>query len=119
MTKIMVIAGEASGDAHGGRLVSALKNLDASVECFGIGGTMMRAAGCEILFDANLIAVVGLVEVIKHYPTIKRAWNTALQALTTRRPDVLILIDYPGFNLRFATSVATACTASTSSDRPP
>jgi lipid-A-disaccharide synthase len=102
MTKIMVIAGEASGDAHGGRLVSALKNLDASVECFGIGGTMMRAAGCEILFDANLIAVVGLVEVIKHYPTIKRAWNTALQALTTRRPDVLILIDYPGFNLRFA-----------------
>lgn len=100
--KIMLIAGEASGDAHGGRLVSALKSLNPDTECFGIGGHKMSAAGCEILFDANQISVVGLVEVLKHYPTIKRAWNIAVKALTERKPDLLILIDYPGFNLRLA-----------------
>ncbi len=102
MTKIMLIAGEPSGDALGGRVVSALKNLDPTVECFGIGGVIMRDAGCDILFDANLIAVMGFIEVVKHFPIIKRAWNIALSALITKKPDVLILIDYPGFNLRFA-----------------
>lgn len=100
--KIMLIAGEASGDAHGGRLVAALKTLNPQVECFGIGGRSMAACGCEILFDANLISVVGLVEVIKHYPVIKHAWDTAVNALKERQPDLLILIDYPGFNLRLA-----------------
>lgn len=98
----MLIAGEASGDTHGAKLVAALKQLDPQGECFGIGGSNMRAVGCDIIFDANLIAVMGLVEVIKHYPTIKRAWNIALNALKQRMPDLLILIDYPGFNLRFA-----------------
>lgn len=100
--KIMIVAGEASGDAHGGRLVAALKTLDPQVDCFGIGGRQMKAVGCDILFDANLIAVMGLVEVIKHYPVIKKAWDIAVAALKVRQPDLLILIDYPGFNLRLA-----------------
>lgn len=102
MTKIMLIAGEASGDNHGAKVVEALKQLHPKIKCFGIGGQNMRAAGCDIIFDANLIAVVGLIEVIKHYSTIKRAWNTALTQLKEQKPDLLILIDYPGFNLRFA-----------------
>jgi lipid-A-disaccharide synthase len=100
--KIMLVAGEASGDAHGARLVSALKTLAPTVQCFGIGGQAMLEAGTDILFDAKLISVVGLVEVLKHYPVIKRAWNIAIDALKQRQPDLLILIDYPGFNLRLA-----------------
>ena len=102
MTKIMLIAGEPSGDALGGKVVGALKKLDPAAECFGIGGVKMADAGCDILFDANLIAVMGFVEVVKHFPIIKRAWHIALTALTLRKPDVLILIDYPGFNLPMA-----------------
>jgi lipid-A-disaccharide synthase len=99
--KIMLIAGEASGDSHGAEVVRALKK-HKGVECFGIGSRKMAAAGCRLLFDSQTIAVMGLIEVLKHFKEIKRAWKIALHALETERPDCVILIDYPGFNLRFA-----------------
>jgi lipid-A-disaccharide synthase len=108
MTKIMIIAGEASGDNHGASLIKALKKLDTNIDCYGIGSIQMQEAGCRILFDAKRIAVVGLIEVIKHYPTLRQAWKTACQSLETERPDCVVLIDYPGFNLRFAKAVKAA-----------
>ncbi len=103
--KVMIIAGEASGDNHGGMLVKALQALDPTMDCYGIGGVKMGEAGCRLFFDAKDIAVVGLIEVIKHYGKIKKAWNLALASLTTEKPDCVVLIDYPGFNLRFAKAV--------------
>lgn len=103
--KIMLIAGETSGDMHGAEVVRALKKLDANVDCYGIGSRKMLDAGCRLLFDCRTIAVMGIFEVIKHYKEIKAAWNIALDSLTQEKPDCVILIDYPGFNLRFAEKV--------------
>ena len=103
--KIMLIAGEASGDQHGGKLVQALKQLNPEAECFGIGGREMANAGCKLIFDAEVIAVMGLIEVIKHFRLIKSAWKCALTAMQQQKPQLLILIDYPGFNLRLAKKV--------------
>ncbi len=100
--KIMLIAGEASGDSHGAEVVKALKKLVPEIDCFGIGGRKMEQAGCRLLFDSKAIAVMGLFEVVKHFSAIRAAWHKALDALITEKPDCLILIDYPGFNLRFA-----------------
>lgn len=103
--KIMFIAGEASGDAHAAQVVKALKLLDPHIECFGIGSLNMQVAGCRILFDSKAIAVMGLFEVIRHYFAIRKAWKIALDALLTQKPDCVVLVDYPGFNLRFAEKV--------------
>jgi lipid-A-disaccharide synthase len=102
MAKIMIIAGEASGDNHGAMLVQALKKIHPETDCYGIGSQKMAEAGCRLLFDAKTIAVVGLVEVLRHYSQIKKAWDIAVESLTTEKPDCVVLIDYPGFNLRFA-----------------
>ncbi|MDF2530387.1 MAG: lipid-A-disaccharide synthase [Gammaproteobacteria bacterium] len=102
MSRVLFIAGEASGDAHASEVAKALKQQQANIELVGIGGQKMREAGVEIIFDAAEIAVVGLVEVIKHYPALKRAWKKAVDQLKNHRPDLLILVDYPGFNLRLA-----------------
>ncbi|MRR34005.1 lipid-A-disaccharide synthase [bacterium] len=98
----MIIAGEASGDLHGSSLVRAALALDPSLAFFGIGGTMMREAGVDTLVDAREMAVVGLVEVAAHFPTIFRAFRKMERILKQNPPDLLILIDYPDFNLRLA-----------------
>ncbi|MDO8953454.1 MAG: lipid-A-disaccharide synthase [Gammaproteobacteria bacterium] len=102
MSRILFVAGEASGDAHASEVAKALKLQQPGITLVGIGGQKMREAGVEIIFDASEIAVVGIVEVIKHYPAIKRAWNKAVDQLKNHRPDLIILVDYPGFNLRLA-----------------
>ena len=104
-TKIMLIAGETSGDIHGAEVVNAFKKIDPTIECYGIGSRKMEEAGCRLLFDCRTIAVMGVFEVIKHYKEIKTAWNIAVDSLTQEKPDCVILIDYPGFNLRFAEKV--------------
>ncbi len=98
----MIIAGEASGDLHGAQLVRQVKKLDSDVDFFGIGGSNMRAAGVNIKIDASKLAVIGLVEVIKHYRQLVSYLNEMKDLLKSQRPDLLILIDYPGFNLRLA-----------------
>jgi lipid-A-disaccharide synthase len=98
----MIIAGEASGDLHGASLVKEANRLDPSLSFFGIGGPRMREAGVETLVDASQMAVVGLVEVIAHFNVISSAYLTLKRIIASNPPDLLILIDYPDFNLRVA-----------------
>ena len=104
----MIVAGEASGDMYGAMLANELRKLDQDVAFIGMGGAGMRAAGVETIIDANDMAVVGLVEVLSHFPVIANAFNTLKRIIKTAPPSLLILIDYPDFNLRLA-AVAKAC----------
>jgi lipid-A-disaccharide synthase len=104
----MIVAGEASGDLHGANLVKEALKKDPSLSFFGIGGSMMRAAGVEILVDASEIAVIGLVEIISHFPVIRHAFNLLKKIIRSNPPDLVILIDYPGFNLRIAETAKKA-----------
>lgn len=99
---ILIVTGEASGDLHGSNLVKALLAIDPSVRVYGVGGKRMEEAGLEILFDAGKLAVVGIVEVVRKTPAIIKAFKRLKEALEKERPDIVVLIDYPGFNLRFA-----------------
>lgn len=98
----MFIAGEASGDAHAAELIKALRARSPDVNVFGAGGPKMKAAGMELRLDLTEHAVVGLVEVLKNYGKFRRIfWDLARDA-EKRRPDAVVLVDFPGFNLRFA-----------------
>lgn len=99
---IIVITGEASGDAHAGRMISELKQLRPDIAVRGIGGDSMRAAGAEIMVDFSELAVMGIVEVLKCYQQIKNIFNQLVLELKTNKPDLLVLVDYPGFNLKLA-----------------
>jgi lipid-A-disaccharide synthase len=105
MKRIMIIAGEISGDMHGARLVSAIKGLMPDATFFGIGGDQMRAAGVEILHDVKDMAVMGFAEVVGRLAFFRRVFNEMLVMARDIKPDAVILIDYPGFNLRFAARV--------------
>jgi len=100
--RIMIVAGEASGDIYGAELARETIKLDPDIHFFGIGGARMREAGVETLVDSSEMAVVGLVEVLKHFDVISAAFLKLKKILLNERPDLLILIDYPGFNLRLA-----------------
>jgi len=98
----MIVAGEASGDIYGAELVREALKLVPDLHFSGIGGTRMREAGVKTLVDSGDMAVVGLVEVIKHFDVISSAFMKLKQIILNESPDLLILIDYPGFNLRLA-----------------
>lgn len=100
--QVLIIAGEASGDHHAARLVEELHKLNPDVSFSGIGGERMRAAGVETLVDTAEMAVMGLVEVLANYRFLKGVLERMRNELRTNRPDLLILVDYPGFNLRLA-----------------
>jgi lipid-A-disaccharide synthase len=97
-----IIAGEASGDLHGSNLIKELHKLDsnASIRCWG--GDKMEAAGASLVKHYRDLAFMGFVEVIKNLRTILRNIDFCKKDILAHRPDVLILIDYPGFNLRMA-----------------
>jgi len=99
---VMILAGEASGDAHAAEFVEQLKILQPEIRLSGMGSVAMREAGVEVFFDSSIIAVVGLVEVARHWSDIKRAMNIVRERLEQTRPDLLILVDYPEFNLKMA-----------------
>jgi lipid-A-disaccharide synthase len=101
--RALIVTGEASGDLHGANLIRAAQEIDPGLSFFGVGGSRMAAAGCEILIAGEELAVMGLVEVIGHFPVILRAFNRLKAILRgPDRPAVLILIDFPDFNLRLA-----------------
>jgi len=100
--QIMMIAGEASGDLHGAGVVRELKSRHPSADVYGIGGDKMQAAGMQLIYHVRELAFMGFSEVLKHLPVIRSVEKTLEVLLTVRRPDALVLIDYPGFNLRFA-----------------
>lgn len=99
---IMIIAGEASGDLHGGPLVKAIKEKSPNTKIFGIGGDRMKAEGMELYYHVNDLAYVGFTEVAKHYFFFRCVFNHMANLIKSEKPDVVVLIDYPGFNLRFA-----------------
>jgi len=98
----LLSAGEASGDTYGAQLIQALRGLVSGSTFFGMGGERMRASGCELLVNANEVAVVGLVEVLTHLPSIRRRFKHLVAEGAKRKPDAAILIDFPDFNLRLA-----------------
>jgi lipid-A-disaccharide synthase len=112
---ILIIAGEASGDALGAGLIRAAHALDPTVRFVGAGGEAMREAGARILVDAREIAVVGILEVLSRLPRIVRARRTLRRALSEERPSLVLLVDYPDFNLRFARDAKRAAPNPTTS----
>lgn len=98
----MIVSGEASGDLHGAHLVAALKEMMPDLSVCGMGGRELRAQGVDILYDAAKMAVVGLVEVLAHLADIRKAQKILEDELRRNPPDLLILIDYPDFNLLLA-----------------
>ena len=100
--KILVVAGEASGDLHAASLVSALKKTNPEIKFFGLGGKHMREAGVEIVYDLTTLAVVGFFEILKNYAHFKKIFDSLVQKTKQVRPDAALLIDYPGFNLHLA-----------------
>jgi lipid-A-disaccharide synthase len=100
--RVMIIAGEASGDQHGSQLVNAMKNRDNSVEFYAIGGNALKRAGARIILDSSTLSVVGITEALAKLPLLLRGLDTAKTALRRLRPDLLVLIDFPDFNLNVA-----------------
>jgi lipid-A-disaccharide synthase len=100
-TQILISAGEASGDMYAARLASAL-HARANVQLFGMGGTRMRDAGVELVADCSEVSLVGIVEIAKKYPALKRVWKRLLNEAARRKPRLAILTDFPGFHLRLA-----------------
>lgn len=100
--EVLIVAGEVSGDLHAHGLLREFRKLHPQVHFFGVGGHRMAAEGCEILFPIEKVAFLGLAEVIAHLPFIRKMMKTLLWECLRRRPKAVVLIDYPGFNLRFA-----------------
>jgi len=102
MTKVLISAGEASGDLHAGAVTRAIRQLNPDAEVFGMGGDCMRDAGGEVLYDIKDHSVMGFVEVLRKLPDIWKLRSSFIELMERRRPDVLLTIDYPGFNMRLA-----------------
>src|SRR5229473_2476369 len=103
-TQILLSAGEASGDMYAARLASELKKR-ADVALFGMGGAQMRAAGVETTTDYSEVAVLGITEILKHLPQLRRAMRNLVGEARVRKPALAILTDFPGFHLRLARKV--------------
>jgi len=102
MMRLYLIAGEASGDLHGSNLVKALKRQSPTVQIRAWGGDLMQAAGAAVVKHYRDLAFMGFVEVVKNLGTILRNLRQCKQDILSFKPDALVLIDYPGFNLRIA-----------------
>jgi lipid-A-disaccharide synthase len=99
---VLFVAGEASGDLHAAKVVERLRQLDAGVAAFGVGGDRMREAGCELTYHSDDFAVVGLVEVLRHVPRLRAAMERLVALAVERGTRLAVLVDYPGFNLMLA-----------------
>lgn len=103
---VMIIAGEPSGDMHAARLVVALRARGAKdIHLWGIGGDALQREGVEILQHVRSMAVMGVVEVLKRYRFFRGVFEAMLKEVQLRQPEAVILVDYPGFNMRFAQAV--------------
>jgi lipid-A-disaccharide synthase len=100
--RILISAGEASGEMYGAQLIEALLRRDSSLEFFGAGGDRMRAAGCKTVVDSKDLAVVGISEILSHLPRIYGLFRRLMEEAESRHPDLAIVIDSPAFNWRVA-----------------
>lgn len=105
-SKVFIIACEASADHHGAELVKALRAKNPSLEFLGLGGEEMRLAGVKILDDLTKISALGFGDVIRKYPLYKKIFERTVSAIKTEKPDILVPIDSPAFNLRLAKRVS-------------
>jgi lipid-A-disaccharide synthase len=105
--RIMVVAGEASGDLHAAKLVRALReeSPEKHFECFGSAGPKMRDAGVEAVIRSDELSIVGLLEIGRALPMFIRSFRKLTRAARDRRPDIAILVDFPDFNLKLAKSL--------------
>jgi lipid-A-disaccharide synthase len=99
---ILFSAGESSGDQHAANMFLELKKHQPDIKGIGMGGAQMARAGIDIRYDSSNIAVIGVVEVIKHYGEIRRALTLMQHLVATERPDLLVCVDYKEFNLKLA-----------------
>ncbi len=98
----MIIAGEASGDLHGSGLVREILLAQPEAHIFGIGGDRMRSHGMELVHHINEMSVLGFWDVIKQFRFFKKVYHELVELMESQKPDVLVLIDYPGLNLKLA-----------------
>ncbi len=101
----MVIAGEVSGDQHAAGLIREFTMINPGVHFYGVGGDRMAEEGCENIYSVNEVAFLGLAEVVRHLPFIRKMMKRLLSEYHKRKPIALVLVDYPGFNLRFVEKI--------------
>lgn len=100
--KIFIIAGEASGDSNGAELISNINNLDKNISYFGIGGSKLKEKNVDLIYDYSTVNYIGFSNVIKNLSKIKKILKDTVENVKKLNPDLIILIDFPGFNLKFA-----------------
>lgn len=98
----MMSAGEASGDMHAAAVAAELKRIMPDADLFGMGGADMRKSGVRIIYDIENLGIIGVVEVIRHIPFFFRLRAFLKKAMVEEKPDVLVCVDYPGFNMKLA-----------------
>jgi lipid-A-disaccharide synthase len=101
-SSLLVVAGEASADAHGARVIDRLKQQLSGVECFGLGRERLEAAGLSAVADSDVLRVVGISEALRGLSKIRRVFRRVMEEVERRRPSAALLIDLPDFNLRLA-----------------
>src|SRR5271165_5186829 len=102
LLRILISAGEASGEMYGAQLIEALRRRESQLEFFGVGGDRMRAAGCDTVVDAKDLSVVGITEILSHLPKIYGLFQHLIKEADKRKPDLAVVIDSPAFNWRVA-----------------
>ena len=107
MKKYFIIAGEPSGDLHGSKLIKAIKNLHPNSSFMGHGGNKMKNEGMRIIEHIDDLSIMGFTEVLRHLPRLIKIMDATLNAISQSNPDRIILIDYPGFNLRLAKKLSS------------
>jgi lipid-A-disaccharide synthase len=100
--KLAIIAGEASGDLHAAEVLRELKRLDPSIETFGIGGDLLAREGMRLVHHAREMGIVGFFNVLRHLRMFRRIFDETVAEIARQKPDAVLLVDYPGFNLRMA-----------------
>tara|TARA_X000001036_G_scaffold432536_1_gene468588 strand:+ start:910 stop:2034 length:1125 start_codon:yes stop_codon:yes gene_type:complete len=103
--KFFIIAGEPSGDLHGAKLIQAIKSINNNTSFMGHGGDLMQNEGMKIIEHTNNLSIMGFKEVIMHLPRMLKIMKKTIKIIESVKPDKIILIDYPGFNLRLAKNI--------------
>jgi lipid-A-disaccharide synthase len=106
VSRILIVAGEVSGDIHAGNLLESLRGIEPDLDAFGIGGDRLAAAGLECMARTEELAHMGLVEVVRELPRLRGILRSVVRAAAARRPQVAVLVDSPDFNLRLAARLA-------------
>jgi len=100
--RLLISAGEASGEMYGAQLLAALRRRVPALDCFGVGGERMQAAGCDLVVQSKELAVVGITEILPRLPKIYGEFRKLVRAIDERKPDAAVLIDSPAFHFKVA-----------------